>query len=211
MIKNNFTINKMNILDENDLYIEQPNNIKKILLPHQKTIIKKMLDIEENCLIDLKNNDILLKTSFAILGDKVGAGKTLCIITLISMRRLLEEKMSILYAENHYSIVYKSLLNKIQSNLLIVPQKLILQWEESFITNSSLKILKIYNIKQLKNILVQTEKFDLSNAQIDVNIINNYDVILIGDTSLKNFIKIFNNLKWNRVFIDEIDTIKISR
>ena len=83
-----------NILTDFDKRITQPKGINKELMSHQKTIVQKMLEIEESrTIVPLKKNikvglevpliDLKINTNFAILGDKVGAGKTLTVSALI--------------------------------------------------------------------------------------------------------------------------------
>ncbi len=79
-----------NILTENDKQIIQPSTITIPLMSHQKTIINKMLEVEEmedyrvkykpNLYLE-KKNDGKIRTNIGILADKVGAGKTLSVIS----------------------------------------------------------------------------------------------------------------------------------
>jgi hypothetical protein len=54
---------------------------------------------------------------------------------------------------------------------------------------------------------------DVINQQktLIVEEVNKYDVILVGDTMYKNLCNTAVNYKWNRIFIDEADTIKMTR
>jgi hypothetical protein len=45
--------------------------------------------------------------------------------------------------------------------------------------------------------------------EIDIDKINSYDVILVGNTMIKNLLEYTNKYKWNRIIIDEACTIKI--
>jgi hypothetical protein len=96
------------ILSEEDDKISQPETIKIPLMNHQKTMISKMIDIETNGKIikkdivnlhrmslssftgKIKSSEI--NTNIGILGDKVGAGKTLMIISLISQNKELKDR-----------------------------------------------------------------------------------------------------------------------
>ena len=83
-------MNKFNILTENDRQISQPKFIDIELMIHQKTMIHKMMELEEKGLIDVSNisfrsrnlitgkiKSAQIQTNFGVLADKVGAGKTL--------------------------------------------------------------------------------------------------------------------------------------
>lgn len=95
-------VNKPILLTEDDEQINQPPFINIKLMNHQKTIIKRMLELEVDRSIKLpelqfgpyyrpsKIKDAVIKTNIAILGDKVGAGKTLDIISLISIKPTIE-------------------------------------------------------------------------------------------------------------------------
>ena len=47
-------MNKYNILTENDKQITQPRGVKVELMSHQKTMISKMLEVEETGQIQVK-------------------------------------------------------------------------------------------------------------------------------------------------------------
>ena len=86
-------------LNDDDNKITQPKSISVELMNHQKTMIHKMLEVEKSGIIQLKDfsikkynsyltiksNEGHITTNFAILGDKVGSGKTLIIITLLTV------------------------------------------------------------------------------------------------------------------------------
>src|SRR5436190_716012 len=79
-------------LDETSLQIIQPNSLNVELMQHQKSAVFAMRDLEEKGYVDIKfryydneEKDLRLESCIGILGDKVGSGKTLIIISLILM------------------------------------------------------------------------------------------------------------------------------
>ena len=98
----------------------------------------------------------------------------------------------------HYGLPFICLkdINKeysVNTNLIIVPNKLITQWANYFKNCVNLNILKISTKKDLKKI----------------NNISDYDVILCSDLRYKFFYESYNNIKWSRIIIDEVDTIRL--
>jgi hypothetical protein len=186
------TINDSNILNDNSEKIIQPTKIKTELMKHQKSIVRKMMDVEKNGEIilsktgmeflldtfstkayrhrpygkpinnnyfdDMTNVDELkIRTDFGILGDEVGAGKTLTIVTLLSINNDIKEHNYTSYGNEHFAITAKKkkdeTLTNVDINFVIVPSKIIHQWTASFKDNSKLKVYSIETEKQINNIL----------------------------------------------------------
>lgn len=225
-------MNDYNVLNENNKQISQPKYVDIELMMHQKTMIQKMLEIEENGLIDvpkftIKSKNLIsgkvksaqIQTNFAVLADKVGAGKTLEIASLISVKKVIADR-DIDYGSSQYcSIKIKTDLTKVKTNLILVPHKLVPQWSETFskyiknlsvltITkNSEIDILMKEKIEYSKNYHGQDVKRESEILRIDE--VNKYDVIIIGDTMFRRFYKGYDEIQWNRFIIDEADTIKL--
>ena len=217
------------ILTENDNQIIQPSSITIPLMSHQKTIIRKMLDIEELDEFDVKfkpsyysDNKVNAKmeTNIGILADKVGAGKTLSVISLISMRPKLKEKFTYFGGNKYMGIKVDFEKKKIDTNLIVVPHKLVPQWKNAFEKANNLSVYAITTNSQIDKIIVkktQTVKNWMDEdvikvkEELDQTKLNNYNVVIIGDTMYKRFYSCANEYKWNRIFIDEADTIKLPR
>jgi SNF2 family DNA or RNA helicase len=134
------------LLTDNDKKITQPESIKIDLMNHQKTMVYKMIDIESRGIISI--NDYSMKkysnmfnvtgttaeinTNISILGDKVGSGKTLMIITLLTVKKTIDERHIELGGSQFYSLKLKPSSQLIKSNLIIVPHKLLPQWKDAF-------------------------------------------------------------------------------
>lgn len=221
-----FISDKQLELTENNDKIIQPDTIDIDLMEHQKTIVNRMLKIEENATIDIdidiesnsKKCKLDIKTNVGILGDKVGAGKTLTIVSLLSIKKLSKEYPKF-YGSNHYSMQIYEHYENIDCNLVIVPQKLILQWVDAFKHASNLNIYPIYSNKHISELIKLTADIQIKPGdanteseniiKLNIDKINKFDVILVGNTMIKNLLEYTDKYKWNRIIVDEACTIKI--
>ena len=224
------------LLTEDDEQINQPPYINIKLMNHQKTIIKRMLELETNRSIRLpeleigtyyrseKIKDAVIKTNIAILGDKVGAGKTLDIVSLISMKPVIEFRETQFITGKYISLSGNREQTKINTNLVIVPHKLIPQWKTNFEKALNLKVLTITMNKQVDELLIKkiikvkgwnginnNAEIDSDMLYLDIEKLKNINVILVGDTMYKRLVACSNNFIWNRCIIDEADTIKLCK
>jgi hypothetical protein len=220
------------LLTEDDEQINQPPYINIKLMNHQKTIIKRMLDLEVDRTIKIpeleigtyyrseKIKDAIIKTDIAILGDKVGAGKTLDIVSLISLKPVIEFKETQLMTGKYISLSGDREHTKINTNLIIVPHKLIPQWKSNFEKASNLKVLTITMNKQINELILKKiiKVKNWNNIEIDRELwyldtekLKNVNVILVGDTMYKRIVEYSNYVMWNRCIIDEADTIKLCK
>lgn len=223
------------LMNDNSPKISQPDAIKIDLMNHQKTMIYRMLEVEKtglikvpkftpppNTLIPFTNSDCEIKTNISILGDKVGAGKTLDVITLITIKPILEEKpLELNCGSPLYSVKVALSTRLLNTNLIVVPHKIVTQWKEAFerfspklrvaVVNANKEIDKLVQLKsaKIKNWLDQ--ELIQEGEEVVPEKIENYDVILIGETMFKRFYKASENYRYSRMFIDEADTIKLPR
>lgn len=220
-----FNTKLYNDLNQNDPQIIPNNKIKIVLKEHQKTIIYAMLEFEKNqkvsykkkCIIDnfkisntLNNNlqDIYIEieTNYGILADKVGAGKTYMIMSLICHKQIPAPKLMILNSSTYTVTKYYDMKKSIKTNLIIVPHNLTLQWKEAFINCS----LNTYTISK------KSEINYLDNTNSDkINYVGNFDCIIISATMVRDFFdnpnvcNKFKDVKWARIIIDEIISIQL--
>jgi hypothetical protein len=223
------------ILNDNNEKITQPESIKIELMNHQKTMIHKMIDIENtgiikvldysmkkySNLININGTNAEIKTNIAILGDKVGSGKTLMVITLITINKKIIERDIEMGGSQFYSVKLKPSSPLVKTNLIIVPHKLLPQWKESISKYSpSLKILTITLNKEIDSIRKvkieikknwKNEDFLVQSEELQIDKLVDYDIVLIGETMYKRFYKICENVRFNRIFIDESDTIRLPK
>jgi superfamily II DNA or RNA helicase len=217
MIINNYYDIELNELNKLGI-VSSKINVK--LKPHQLTALNKAIEMEKYGIIkyDLKhyNNIIELSTNIGIFGDIVGYGKTLIALALIASNNDIHINRNLIetyYNNKNYNYVAISTINNlipnnvIKSTLVIVPRgPVYIQWYEMIKKNTSLKILAIDNYTFIKNYL---PKYDGNNEEEIINFFNNYDLILIKNTTLKLLFDNYNCIinKWLRVIIDEAHDI----
>lgn len=195
-----------NNLDATNEKIDQPDSLNIELMDHQRTAIKGMLNLERdgnvyiNDLIYFTNQpqDYKIETTVGILGDKVGSGKSLMIVTLILLSKS-PMKRDIYYESSKYLNIKSLHTNEkcLDSNLLIVPDKIFNQWISFF---EYAPKIKLYQYKTEENIKKLTN-----------NDIGNYDVILAPCSKSNLINEKFGIYRWNRIIIDEADSIKLSK
>ena len=251
----------LNLLNDSDKKISQPSTIKIDLMNHQKTMVYKMLEIESTGIIEIENYQMreytnmmkikskkgIINTNIGILGDKVGSGKTLMIITLISIKKKINERLIEMGGNLFYSLKLEPSSLTINTNLIIVPQKLLPQWRDAFNKYSTnLKINTISSNKDINKFVIKKEikknnindkkkkcylyedsdnesvyygSYDDLDSDSDIDDleiiikdkIEEFDVTIIGDTMYKRFYKTCRKYRFNRILIDEADTIKLSK
>jgi len=223
------------ILNDNDKKITQPSSIKIELMNHQKTMVQKMMEIEKTGIIKVKDysmkeytnmisidgTEAEINTNIAVLGDKVGAGKTLMIITLLTIQKSIIDRQIELGGTQFYSVKLKPSSPLVKSNLIIVPHKLLPQWKDAIQKYSpTLKTMSIgFNkeidaIRKVKKEIKKNwknEEFEIEKEELEIQKLDGIDIILIGETMYKRFYKISENVRFNRILIDEADTIKLPR
>ncbi len=196
----------MNNLTNDCGKIIQPNNLKIDLMEHQKTTLWTMLNLEEKGYIDIYNfkcfsnvpQNIRLDTQIGILGDKVGSGKSLMIITLFLLNKNIINRQEYYESSKYVNIkLLDNSMQEVKSNLLIVPDNLLSQWIKFFDYAPSIKIITI------EQPILQENTF--------LKKILEFDVIILPSTKVDPFFLKTENIKWNRIIIDEADTIKLPK
>lgn len=183
--------------------ITQPEELKIELMPHQKTAIYAMKDLEKkrNIITTYKyfennDNNICIETNIGILGDKVGSGKTYMIIGLICSNN------DIVYSDNYFSskkyIKIKKQIDNLKfvnGDVVCVPETIFSQWKNAFVN------LHGFNIIEVKS------NYNIKDFVFNVN--QKKDIILITEKMILSFFEKHKNIVWNRIFIDEADTINM--
>lgn len=148
------------------------------LMNHQRAMVYNMIQLELN-IINNKYND-----AYAMMSDKVGAGKTYAMLAYI-------------YIMN--KMIFK---NKKQVNIIIVPFNICTQWKQSLfsIFGMSGNIIKYYTITQYSDII---------SLYTNTNTLFEYDILLTTSLYFDSIAKTINSLnhKIERVIFDEADTI----
>jgi SNF2 family DNA or RNA helicase len=223
-----------NQLTESDIQAEQPTWIRQTLRPHQQTLLAAARNVEKLAHLDIVNlQQQRLITSYGVLADRVGAGKSLVALSLVgdepvqrSHIQMKESGGACLVGTRAFGPVqeFRSEWNDLgdvelfatifgdrraqfytRTALIIVPHNVIAQWEEYI---GSQTTLRPYVIKRTKD-------WDQPQGSLYKKIFQS-DLVLISNTMLAKFIRnfalqpyggSFYRIVWSRVFIDEADSI----
>lgn len=171
----------------------QPENINVLLNCYQLKSIYAMTHLENDSLTYDDSNYV--KSSFGILCNKSGSGKSFCILGLIAHNQnlILKDRIVKTYTDN-LCIISKSIdLYEIKCNLIVSTSHLLhtiwYVYLKSF-TKLSFTILK-------------------KDDHIDWNDISQFDCVLCSEIAYNDIITQSKDILWNRVIFDEADSICI--
>ena len=209
-------------LDENSAKAVTPSWLKTPLLLHQQSALAAALRLESAKTNGLEVDAIAgepvggkLYTSYGILGDRVGSGKSLTALSLVKMpppSSLYNEyiirgnsilgdgrDVGLLRVKDQTTVATGLKLKSLSTSLFIIPHALMGQWE-AYVANDT----------TLKCCFVKKRKDAESPTLLDN--IEQYDALFISSTMWSAFRTIHHprNILWRRVFIDEADSIAIT-
>ncbi len=180
----------------NKILTKQPSGLKVKLFPHQLKNIENMEKLEINPLVTTRI--YTKKTKIGILCDKVGSGKSFCVLGVIINNKFRWD-LDVPYIEDHIDCRSGGLIEtitteryrKVDTNLIIVDSCNLYQWLDYLqVTNLTYKII--------------AKKKDADDIEI-----NNYNVIL-STTKLYNYIMSINSkIVWKRFIYDEPGNTRI--
>jgi superfamily II DNA or RNA helicase len=163
-----------------------PNDIKINLKDHQLAMLNRCQDIES-----------ILHNKFGVMRDKPGTGKTYVVLSIIYQS--LEQNLKKSENKHWYDTIFKkNLLTNFKTNIIIVPQNIYTQW--------------IFAIENFSDKLSYTKFITYDNIislYTNPSILKNSDIILTTTVYYQIIAKTLEsiNIKINRVFFDEIDSI----
>jgi SNF2 family DNA or RNA helicase len=193
-----------NELRETDTHISREvPNITIPLYPHQAAVVQRMTEIEKNVTNGWDISGQTLFSSYGILGDNVGVGKSLMILSHIAQLKHAPQlkfipKVSVSNCPFIYSIHNPKSITDISqaSPILIVPHTLFRQWTTYIKVQTKFKPLLLSTRKHIEKDLVKN--------------LFSHDLTLITNTMLPYFVSVLpKHVYFQRVFIDEADSIKI--
>lgn len=189
--------------DPTKQYVEN-KSLKVSLRRHQHAAIDTMCSHENEFLNGKTFKNSKVYSNYGILGDSVGVGKTFMVlghIGLIKAQRSVIDfpNFNISSNKHMYSLETNSLHDISNAGcLVIVPHTLFRQWADEITSKTTLKAAFI---KTRRNVNSDSFKSDVLKA----------DVVLVSNTLFKEFYNrsLELDLFWNRVYIDEADTIEL--
>jgi SNF2 family DNA or RNA helicase len=210
----------------------QPPQIKIPLRDHQKALIYAMEEREKASMEGFSFGSMTTYANYGVLGDEVGSGKSLVVLgyiatmknknNLINKRRVLLPNSS----PSFFSIFNKEYKNNKGSSLIIVPHTIFRQWQDYIKNQTTLNVFIIKSVKDITPILYTAGSLSLSEDKIKerdevINKLKTSDAVLVSNTlygDLQYNIDQINNEKgfksnpiiWNRIFLDEVDSINIT-
>ncbi len=185
---------------------EQPPNIKVQLYAHQRAVLYSMKQKEKELNAGMDVSGTRLYSSFAVLGDGVGVGKSLMVLGHISNLKRSDpihnmKHLSDFGNANIYSIEEKNLYKDCSNagSLIVVPHTLYKQWEKYIKEQTT---LSFYGVKTKK--YIEAEQWKKDNMILK-------DVVLVSNTLYGKLQSVMNQQKisWKRVFFDEADSLLI--
>jgi len=224
-------------LDGNSMRCGQPSKIKKVLKPHQLACLYKAIYMENVGSTTYRNREATIKisTNIGIIGDIVGYGKTLTALSIIAHNPLENihvntAKIHSFHSARAYNYFTAETQNlslpnpdtMINATLIIVPRgPVYVQWEKTLKESTDLKYIAIDDLNFIKkNMPPLANVNNTTNEREIINYFNQFDVVLIKNTTLDRLLDYYNypigNLasttkyfiyNWKRIMIDECHDI----
>ena len=226
-INNYRTINNAVAVELNatHLKVDKVPGLKTLLYPHQKTVVKGMLDSEYYRSFNASNYQVCYSAD--VLSEPVGSGKTVDILALICLQKIPRAVPDIMRFDlNNNSQVVGYIRRRFKKFLLptiiFVGSSVMKQWERAIKTFTDFKSYSVNSVVELKSL------FEMISSRT----INRYDIVLVKNGKITVPIKLPDDIKlepknkvgqpfiynlianlseycWARVVIDDFDTIKL--
>jgi len=204
------------VLDDSFPKDTQPSDIKIPLKTHQLTLLKKCSELENSSNVSIKLHDTVnnteseIKSTFGIIGDIVGSGKTLTILSLIAKQPFLTNKLPKMISKGSITCIETSLsVTTVKPyNIIVVPHTIYKQWASTIEEHTTLKYFGINNKKTLE---VFKEIFTSEASSNDFDM----PIILVSSTRFSEFNSLTlehwdHSSHYSRYIFDEADILKIS-
>ena len=219
-------------LDDDFSKINYVPGLKTTLYRHQRTVVKALLDMENNRRLTMNDKSQLTHTAI-VLSEPVGSGKTIDILALILLSKIpkaIPDVMPLLTHDSKTNAIlayatckYKRFLTP---TIIFVGSSVMKQWSQAIKQFTDLNVFIVTNIIDLRMLLVLISRGDIKNY--DIVLVKNghisrplnqalpYDIPLqpkntIDHASIYNIISNLNEVCWARVIIDDFDTIHLPK
>ena len=183
-------LNNITIIDNEYENAVHPSEIKIPLKAHQLKMLKKCLDFE-NGNTSTDNTDIKFTTNIGIIGNPVGSGKSLIMLSI--MVHPLQKLGNTIITNTENYMFYKTNVNEKDINVLLVPHSIFQQWKTCIQTQTNLNF----------------EYIDTKKKVFESKLEHKY--VMTSSSIFTLFAEKLNsaNIVVSRWFIDEADSIRI--
>jgi len=185
--------------------VEPPaDKMKVVLRSHQQAAISSMEKMEHKLIHGMDCSGETLYSSYGIMGDSVGVGKSLMVLGHIARLSIIPPLgpmtcMGPSSTNQVFSVRQETITDVSEAGcLIIVPHTLFRQWADY--------IKRQTNISHI--LLDKKKAFTQENFMRDIM---GADIVLVSNTQYKEFSlwQQEKKIMWKRVFVDEADTIHI--
>ena len=198
----------MNGILENGLNIDSPmvepppEALKVSLRSHQRAAIARMEKMENTLVNGMDCSGETFYSSYGIMGDLVGSGKSLMVLAHIARLSILPPLAPLTSmgqnSANHVFSICREIATDVNNAgcLIVIPHTLFRQWADYIKRQTNISHILLDKKKVFTS---ETFKRDLLAA----------DIVLVSNTQYKELSmwQHENKILWKRVFIDEADTI----
>ena len=168
------------IINDDNVKASQPQHIKQPLKQHQLSLIHQCKLLENSCNINLHYDNKIISSKMGIIGDIVGSGKTLSVLSIISQQKCITNMLPNITSNSLCVIEQQQEISSFSSyNLIIVPHTVYKQWATTIENYTNFKYYGIYNNKSLNSFL---EIFDNTKNNDLYKTFNENQIILITNT-----------------------------
>jgi SNF2 family DNA or RNA helicase len=193
--------------------IDQPPEITVPLRAHQKALIAAMEQREMSGVTGIPYKNTLTYTNYGILGDTVGAGKSLVVLGYLAYVKhkptfpLTNHQLFQKSRANFFTVCTRQYTEQKLPALIVVPHTIYRQWVDYCKKQTTLNIMCIKNQKDIQPFF----EGNLEAHQTILQTMRDADAVLVSNTLYAEiqYIARVHRVEWSRIFVDEVDTIHI--
>jgi hypothetical protein len=187
-------------LDEASPRAEQPSNIRVNLKDHQRTLLQRCIEYENDVLTYNQSN---VRTRMAVIADRVGSGKSYVLLALMRCNDITGSDGTSIRSTGCNNVVFyiPDTTRVVRTNVLVIPHNLCSQWDGYVKSFDPAMKYKIINRQRIIDSMILDSDFDIEN----------YELLIVTGTFFNQVANYINRVgvKCQRVFVDEVDNINI--
>lgn len=206
----------MLIVNENTPQVNQLSGFNKELFPYQLSTIYKMEELETGKYISKNGNTYEINTTYGVLSNKVGSGKSLILLGLCKRNKMHIDENQVYY-KNYINPLTLQNVMSVDNHLCInnyISSSVSFKYNSVPYTNTTLIVVNVSLVNQWlseiqnTNLSVFTVKSFVDLQELKKTFMSNFDIILCSNSFYNNLAVHYDYLTWNRVIFDEADSIK---